>query len=89
MSRGFEYYRAVQESAVQNQAFGEKKLAMPVLALGGDAAVGDNLRKGLLAFADAVEGGVIEDCGHYVAEEQPEKVASELLAFFGRVDSGQ
>lgn len=86
MSCGFEYCRAVQKSAIQNQALGEQRLAMLVLALKGDAAVGDNLRKELLVFA---ERGVIEDCGHYVVEEQPEKVASEPLAFFGRVDSDQ
>lgn len=87
MSRGFEYYRAVQESAVQNKEFGKRKLEMPVLALGGDKAVGDNLRKGLIAFAEKVEGGVVEDCGHYVMEEQPEKVASALLDFFSQVDA--
>jgi pimeloyl-ACP methyl ester carboxylesterase len=26
---------------------------------------------------------MIDDCGHYLAEEQPERVADELLAFFG------
>jgi pimeloyl-ACP methyl ester carboxylesterase len=34
------------------------------------------------ALAVGVEGGVIEDCGHYVMEEQPEQVAGSLLAFF-------
>ena len=39
------------------------------------------------AVAVQVEGGVIEDCGHYVMEEQPEQVAQRLLAFFARVES--
>lgn len=33
-----------------------------------------------------VKGGVIEDCGHYVMEEQPDAVAGWWLDFFRRVD---
>jgi len=31
-----------------------------------------------------VEGGAIEQCGHFVPEEQPELLTRELLDFFGR-----
>jgi microsomal epoxide hydrolase len=55
---------------------------MPVLALGGKSATGDNLRRSMEPLAVNVEGGVIEDCGHYVMEEQPEQVAGRLLGFF-------
>jgi pimeloyl-ACP methyl ester carboxylesterase len=87
MSQGFAYYRAAAQSASQNAAFGKDKLPMPVLALGGQSATGDHLRQAMEAFAVQVEGGVIEDCGHYVMEEQPEQVARRLLAFFSRVES--
>ena len=86
MSRGFAYYRAVAESAKQNQEFSTRKLSMPVLALGGRSATGDRLRASMEALALQVEGGVIEDCGHYVMEEQPEVVARELLDFFHRAE---
>jgi pimeloyl-ACP methyl ester carboxylesterase len=82
MSQGFAYYRAVAQSAQQNLAFSQNKLPMPVLTLGGKSATGDNLRRSMEPFAVHVEGGVIEDCGHYVMEEQPEQVAGRLLAFF-------
>jgi pimeloyl-ACP methyl ester carboxylesterase len=36
-----------------------------------------------------VEGGVIDDCGHYVMEEQPEQVAERLLAFFKLVEGAK
>ena len=39
------------------------------------------------SLALQVEGGVIEDCGHYVMEEQPEYVARELIGFFDRVEA--
>ncbi len=86
MSRGFAYYRAVAESAKQNKEFSTRKLSMPVLALGGRSATGDRLRASLEPLALQVEGGAIEDCGHYVMEEQPEIVVRELIGFFDRVE---
>ena len=86
MSRGFAYYRSVAESAKQNTNFSTGKLPMPVLALGGQSATGDRLRASMESLALQVEGGVIEDCGHYIMEEQPERVARELLGFFDRVE---
>lgn len=87
MSRGFAYYRAVATSAEQNRGFAEKgKLQMPVLALGGEKAAGKMLIDTVSPLAVDVKGGVIEDCGHYIMEEQPDAVAGWLLDFFRRVD---
>ncbi len=86
MGRGFAYYRAVAESAKQNKEFSTRKLSMPVLALGGRSGTGDRLRAAMEALALRVEGGVIEDCGHYVMEEQPEIVVRELLEFLNRAE---
>ena len=85
MSSGFAYYRAVAESSKQNKKFSNTKLPMPVLALGGASATGDRLKSAMESLALQVEGGMIEDCGHYVMEEQPEVVAYELLRFFEKV----
>ena len=87
MSRGFAYYRAAALSGTQNAEFGKRKLAMPVLALGGSAGMADNLRQMMEPLAVQVEGGTLEDCGHYVMEEQPEDMSRRLLDFFGRVES--
>jgi pimeloyl-ACP methyl ester carboxylesterase len=86
MSNGFAYYRAAATSALQNIEFSKTKLQMPVLALGGKTGVGDRLRQSMKSLAVHVEGGEIEDCGHYVMEEQPEFVSRELLRFFDKVD---
>ena len=86
MSRGFAYYRAVAESSKQNKEFSKAKLAMPVLARGGESGTGDRLKSAMESLALQVEGGMIEDCGHYVMEEQPEVVAHELLRFFKKVE---
>ena len=83
MSRGFAYYRAVAASAEQNVTFAQTKgrLAMPLLTLGGSAAVGDGLRGTMEDYAEKVDGKVIEDCGHYIMEEQPQSVARYLRDF--------
>jgi pimeloyl-ACP methyl ester carboxylesterase len=86
MSNGFAYYRAVTTNSLQNKEFAAKKLQMPVLALGGQSALGRNLLVLMESLAVDVHGGEIEDCGHYVMEEQPEVVASKLLDFFQRVE---
>jgi pimeloyl-ACP methyl ester carboxylesterase len=87
MSRGFAYYRAGAVSASQNVEFSKQKLRMPVLALGGRGGMADSLRKLMQPLATDVEGGTIEDCGHFILEEQPEDVARKLLDFFGRVET--
>jgi pimeloyl-ACP methyl ester carboxylesterase len=85
MSNGFAYYRAITTNSLQNKVFAGKKLQMPVLALGGQSALGRNLLVLMKSLAVDVQGGEIEDCGHYLMEEQPEVVASKLLDFFRRV----
>ena len=87
LSQGFAYYRSAALSASQNVAFGKTKLQMPVLALGGQGGLGSNMRKSLEALANNVQGGQIDDCGHYVMEEQSENVPQKLLDFFHNVET--
>jgi pimeloyl-ACP methyl ester carboxylesterase len=87
MSAGFAYYRSGSVSASQNVEFCKKKLPMPLLALGGSSGMGEHLRSLMEPFAERVGGGAIEDCGHYVMEEQPEVLAGRLLDFFKSVEA--
>ena len=48
--------------------------------------MGEHLRLLMEPFAERVDGGAIEDCGHYVMEEQPEILAGRLLDFFASVE---
>ncbi|KAJ5381983.1 uncharacterized protein N7496_004411 [Penicillium cataractarum] len=81
MSRGFEYYRAFETSAKQNLEFTKTPLDIPVLALGGASSVGSGMIQLVQNFATKVSGGAIEDCGHFLPEEQPSAVAQRLLEF--------
>jgi pimeloyl-ACP methyl ester carboxylesterase len=55
---------------------------MPVLALGGELSLREITRNLYGAVAEDVRGGVIPQCGHWVAEERPDDLADQLLAFF-------
>ena len=59
---------------------------MPILALGGDSGIGEILKQLMEKLGDSVQGGAIEDCGHFVMEEQPDVLARTLLEFFEQAE---
>lgn len=75
------YYRAFPETIAQNAERAKRKLTMPVLALGGDHAVKDFPETMMRPVAVNVKGGVLQNCGHFAAEECPEALLGELLPF--------
>lgn len=82
----FSIYRALPQDAEDNRAIlaAKGKLKMPVLALGGNRSFGRGMEtlESCQRVAVDVRGGLVPDSGHWVAEEQPEFVAGELLKFF-------
>jgi pimeloyl-ACP methyl ester carboxylesterase len=80
---GLEIYQEYFATAAQNEQHGQTKLAMPVLAMGGEACLGPLTKQCLHLAADDVSGGVIERCGHWIGEERPDFIAEQLLSFFG------
>lgn len=78
LRNGFSYYKAFSESARQNQ---ESKtfLQVPVLAVGGEHALGEQVGNAMKTIAANVETVSIKDCGHYVPEEQPEELTKLIL----------
>jgi microsomal epoxide hydrolase len=84
MKAGFEYYRAFFTDHDQNQQSAKTPLEMPVLALGGEKATGDNLLKALRASAANVSGGALANCGHYLQEECPQVVTQRIFEFLAQ-----
>jgi pimeloyl-ACP methyl ester carboxylesterase len=90
MRAGFEYYRAIPQDAIQNENYSKTKLTMPVLALGAGyiPAFGGNpntaAENGMKMLAQNVTGIIVPNSGHFIAEEQPQFVISQLSNFFGR-----
>jgi pimeloyl-ACP methyl ester carboxylesterase len=83
---GFSYYRAIPQDMADNASVTARlKLPMPVLALGGDRSWGRRMEvvESLRRMAVDVQGGMVENCGHWMPEEQPDELLRRLLEFFG------
>ncbi|SDY97884.1 Pimeloyl-ACP methyl ester carboxylesterase [Micromonospora pattaloongensis] len=77
----FAYFRAMPRDVADNAEYGATKLPMPVLALGGRASLGDRVAGQAAQYATTVTGGVIEECGHWLFEEQPAQLTEQLRQF--------
>jgi pimeloyl-ACP methyl ester carboxylesterase len=76
------YYRAVFEDMEQNAGLAQTRIKIPILALGGDVGSAPNIYEAIKPLGEDVQGGIIENCGHYIPEEQPEVLAERMLTFF-------
>lgn len=77
----FNYYRAFLESAVPNKSY-QNKIETPILAIGAENGQGLNMGVAMQKVAiHKIESASIADCGHYIAEEQPEKFLEMCLKF--------
>ncbi len=78
----FEQFVAFPQDGIGNQAFLAKgKLTMPVLALGGEGAIGAGMATDLEFVAKDVKGGVIPHSGHWVMEENPGATTKMIVEF--------
>src|SRR5262245_48381688 len=77
----FEFYRAISASAAQNEGRKDKRLTMPVLAMGGEESGGENAANAMKLVADDVKAVVLRGSGHWVAEQAPDQVVAELTEF--------
>jgi pimeloyl-ACP methyl ester carboxylesterase len=84
MRAGFAFYRALPQDAADNAAIVKRfKLPMPVLGIGGanrrgrGAEVGESLRR----VAVDVRAEIFTECGHWIPEEQPARLAAALREF--------
>ncbi|BCQ28142.1 alpha/beta hydrolase (plasmid) [Caballeronia sp. NK8] len=80
---GLAFYRAAALSAEQNRALTQRgKLAMPILAVSADQGSIPDMGGPLCACSDDVTSIAIRHSGHFIPEEQPDALASELIRFF-------
>lgn len=84
---GIEYFRTHKIDAEHNREHAKTKLPMPVLTVGGTASFGANLEPEIKPLAENLRSVMIDECGHYLAEEKPERVIEELLRFFNEAVS--
>jgi pimeloyl-ACP methyl ester carboxylesterase len=87
MHAGFNQFAAFDQDAVDNKAFLAKgKLAMPVLAVGGEKSFGPTMAVVMRAAASDVTELVIPNAGHWLMEEQPAATVATVHAFLDRTD---
>jgi pimeloyl-ACP methyl ester carboxylesterase len=82
MRAGFAQFAAFDQDASDNAAFlARGKLAMPVLAAGGEKSFGPTMAVVMRAAATDVRELVIPKSGHWLMEEQPVVTVAAVLAF--------
>jgi pimeloyl-ACP methyl ester carboxylesterase len=82
MHSGFEQFKAFDQDALDNKAFMAKgKLAMPVLAVGGEKSFGPMMATVMRFAASDVREGVVPDSGHWIMEENPKATVTLVRAF--------
>jgi pimeloyl-ACP methyl ester carboxylesterase len=77
----FAIYRALDATIAQNQQRKTRRLALPVLAIGGAHSLGEQVADTIKLAADDVQALVIPGCAHWVAEETPQDTLAALTAF--------
>ncbi|MBM7505105.1 alpha/beta fold hydrolase [Agromyces aurantiacus] len=75
------FYRAFDETLAQNAERAQRKLTVPVLAIGGERSYGPHVEENMHGLAEDVTGLVVEGAGHWVAEEAPEQMLDALREF--------
>jgi pimeloyl-ACP methyl ester carboxylesterase len=77
----FAIYRALDATIAQNQQRKERRLTLPILAIGGQYSLGEQIADTMKLAADDVQALVVPGCAHWVAEEAPQETLAALTAF--------
>ncbi|MCC0808179.1 alpha/beta hydrolase [Methylobacterium sp. W2] len=81
MRAGFNHYRALRDDAALAATFAGKRLTMPVLAIAGRYGVGSRLSDALKGEASSLTTVIVEESGHFVAEEAPDAFQRAVAQF--------
>jgi pimeloyl-ACP methyl ester carboxylesterase len=77
------HYGYIPQMAEQTAQLTKEKLRIPVMAWGGEVSFGDHCFTSAKHVAEDAKGGIIERCGHWVFEEQPDFISTQLHEFWG------
>jgi pimeloyl-ACP methyl ester carboxylesterase len=86
----FELYREFPTMIAQNEERkSRRQLTMPVLAIGGGESGGEGVAATMQLVAEDVKGAVLAGSGHWIAEQAPEQLLSELTDFLAPYRNGR
>ena len=81
MHAGWAYFVSWLQLAKDFSQLSQTKLTMPVLSIGGDKSLGNELAAQLKLVATDVTAVVLNDTGHWVLEERPKETTEALVKF--------
>jgi pimeloyl-ACP methyl ester carboxylesterase len=83
----FGVYRQLFDTVAQTNPFSRprSKIKTPILGLGGSRSKAGQVKKMLESVAIDVRGGTVQDCGHFIADEQPEFLLEQIFAFSAEI----
>ncbi len=78
---GFSHFASVFEDTEIFKSYSGRTLEIPLLALGGERGAGVFVEQAARQLASQVDGAVIADAGHWIADEQPKRLAELTIKF--------
>ena len=81
MRAAWEYFASWPELAKDFARLSQTKLTMPVLSIGGEKSLGNQLAQQMKLVASDVTVVVLKDAGHWILEERPKETTDALVKF--------
>ena len=81
MRAAWAYFASWPELAKDFAQLSQTKLTMPVLSIGGEKSLGNQLAQQMKLVASEVTVVVLKDTGHWVLEERPKETTDALVKF--------
>ena len=81
MHAGWAYFASWPELAKDFGQLAQTKLTMPVLSIGGEKSLGNELAVQMKLVATDVTVVVLKDTGHWISEERPKETTDALMNF--------
>jgi len=81
MRAAWEYFASWPELAKDFAQLSQTKLTMPVLSIGGEKSLGNQLAQQMKLVATDVTVVVLKDTGHWILEERPKETTDALVKF--------
>ena len=81
MHAGWAYFVSWPQLTKDFAQLSQTKLTMPVLSIGGDKSLGNELAEQMKLVATDVTVVVLKDTGHWISEERPKETTDALLKF--------
>ena len=81
MHAGWAYFAWWPQLAKDFAQLSQTKLAMPVLSIGGEKSLGNELAAQMKLVANDVTVVILKDAGHWISEERPKETTDALMSF--------